>query len=114
MVFEGHTLTELTDGMCLFSVGSTSVNISQDKAIEIAKNAAKTFSYTTDGQAVSNLGVLDSSAPAVFHPNTKQGTLLYPCWYVTLNLDKTYPGGVNCLAVTVWADSGLVKEVKTA
>ncbi len=113
MVFEGRVLTELTDGMYLFRVGNTNVNISQDKAIETAKNAAKTFSYTADGQTVANLGVLDSSVTAVFHPNTKQGTLLYPCWYVTLYLDKTYPGGVNSVAVTVWADNGEVAQIKT-
>lgn len=113
VVFDGHTLTSLTDGMYLFSVGNTNVNISQDRAIEIAKNAAKTFSYTTEGQTISGLSVVESPVSAVFHPNTKQNTQLYPCWYVTLYLDKTYPGGINSIAVTVWADTGEVAQIKT-
>jgi len=114
LVFKNRALTELTDGMYLFTVGSKTVNISQDRAIEIAKNAAKTFSYTADGQTVTGLAVLESPVSAIFHPNTKQGTQLYPAWYIILYLDKTYPGGVNSLAVTVWADNGEVAQVKTA
>jgi DNA-binding transcriptional ArsR family regulator len=113
LVFKNRALTELTDGMYLFTVGSTTVNISQDRAIEIAKDAAKTFSYTADGQTVSGLKVLESPVTAVFHPNTKQGTALYPAWYITLYLDKTYPGGVNSIAVTIWADNGETAQIKT-
>ncbi len=112
LVFEGRVLTSLTDGMYLFSVGNTNVNINQDYAIEIARNAAKTFSYSINGQTVSSLEFLESPVLTVFHPNTRQGTQLYPCWYVTLYLDKTYLGGVNSVAVTVWADTGEVAQIK--
>lgn len=114
LVFKNRALTELTDGMYLFTVGSTTVNISQDRAIEIARDAAESFSYTADGQTVSGLKVLDSPVSAVFHPNTKQGTALYPAWYITLYLDKTYAGGVNSIAVTIWADNGEIAQTKTS
>jgi hypothetical protein len=114
LVFKNRVLTELTDGMYLFTVGSTTVNISADKAVEIARNAAKSFSWTADGQTVSGFTVLSEPVLAVFHPNTKQGLALYPCWYVTLYLDKTYPGGVNSIAVGVWADTGEISQIKTA
>ena len=113
LVFENRVLKELTDGMYLFTVGSTTVNISQDKAIELARNAAKGFSWTAEGKTVSGFTVLSTPVSAVFHPNTKQGLALYPCWYVTLYLDKVYPGGVNSIAVALWADTGEIAQIKT-
>jgi hypothetical protein len=113
LVFKNRALTELTDGMYLFTVGSITVNISQDRAVELARNAAKSFTWTADGQTVSGFTVLSTPSSAVFHPTTKQGTALYPCWYVTLYLDKVYPGGVNSIAVTIWADTGEIAQTKT-
>ena len=113
LVFENHVLKELTDGMYLFTVGSTTVNISQDKAVELARNAAKDFTWTADGKTISGFTVLSEPVSAVFHPNTKQSLALYPCWYVTLYLDKVYPGGVNSIAVTIWADTGETAQTKT-
>jgi hypothetical protein len=37
---------------------------------------------------------------------------LYPYWYVTLYLDKTYPGGVSEIGVGVWADTGQVASIQ--
>jgi hypothetical protein len=113
LVFKNRALTELTDGMHLFTVGSTTVNISQDRAVELARNAAKSYSWTEDGKTVSGFTVLSTPVSAIFHPTTKQGTTLYPCWYVTLYLDKVYPGGVNSIAVTIWADTGEIAQTKT-
>jgi hypothetical protein len=98
----------------LFSVGSTTVNISSDRAIEIAKNAIKSYAWTANGQTISDFKVLSEPVKVVFHPITKQGLALYPCWYVTLYLDKVYPTNVNSIGVGVWADTGEVALMQTS
>jgi hypothetical protein len=112
MVFEGRDLSSLTDGWFLFTVGSTTVNISSDKALELAQNALHSYSWTADGTTVSNFNVLPTPISVVFHPNTKNGLALYPQWTVTFYLDKVYAGNVNSIMVEIWANSGEVSQIK--
>ncbi len=113
LVFENHDLTQLTDGWFLFTIGSTTVNVSSDKALELARNAVKGYSWTANGSTVSNFNVLSEPVSVIFHPNTKNSLALYPQWTVTLYLDKVYPGGVNSITVEVWADTGEIAQIKT-
>jgi len=113
LVFENHDLTQLTDGCFLFTIGSTTVNVSSDKALELARNAVKGYSWTANGSTVSNFNVLSEPVSVIFHPNTKNSLALYPQWTVTLYLDKVYPGGVNSITVEVWADTGEIAQIKT-
>jgi DNA-binding transcriptional ArsR family regulator len=113
LVFENHVLKELTDGWFLFTIGSTEVNISNEEAIQIARNAVKDFTWEADGAVVSGFSVLEEPVSAVFHPTLREaGLALVPYWEVTLYLDKVYPGGVNRIVVGVWADTGEVRRVK--
>lgn len=113
LVFESHVLKELTDGWFLFGIGSTEVNISSEEAIEIARNAVEDFSWTVDGVIVSDFNVLEEPVLAVFHPTLREkGLALVPYWEVTLYLDKAYLGGVNRIAVGVWADTREVRRVR--
>jgi hypothetical protein len=111
LVFENHDLTQLTDGWFLFTIGSTTVNVSSDKALELARNAVKGYSWTANGSTVSNFNVLSEPVSVIFHPNTKNSLALYPQWTVTLYLDKVYPGGVNSITVEVWADTGEISQL---
>jgi hypothetical protein len=113
LVFENHVLTELSDDWALFSIGSTQVNTSQEQAIQIARNAAKDFSWNANGTQVSNFDILQEPVSAVFFPHPRNDPLvLIPYWYITLYLDKEYPGGVTSIAVGVWADNGQVANIK--
>ena len=113
LVFENNVLTQLTDGWFLFKIGSTTVNLSSEEAIEIARNSAEGFTWTADGAVVSGFTVLEEPVSAVFHPTPREEALaLVPYWYVTLYLDRVYPGGVNRIAVGVWADTGDVAVIK--
>jgi hypothetical protein len=58
LVFDNHDLETLTDGWFLFTIGSTTVNISSDKAVELAKIALSSYSWTVNGTTVSNFNVL--------------------------------------------------------
>jgi DNA-binding transcriptional ArsR family regulator len=114
-VFENRRLTELSDGWFLFTIGSTTVNISSDEAIEIARNYVKTYSWTADGEEVSNFIVMDNPVICVLLPHIRDenSVALIPYWYVTLFLDKEYPDKVDRIAVGLWADTGEVAHVRT-
>jgi len=112
--FENGVLKELTDGWYLFSIGSTEVNVSGEEALEIAKNAVRSFTWAAGGVTVPSFNVLDEPVSVVFHPIPRgQNLKLIPYWYIILYLDKVYPGGVNRIAVGVWADTGTVDQIRT-
>jgi len=113
LVFQQHVLQELSDDWFLYTVSDTQVNVSRDQAIRIARNAAQNFQWNADGVTVSNFNVRAEPVSAVFfpHPRTESLTLV-PYWFVTLYLDKEYPGGVNSITVGVWADTGAVANIQ--
>jgi hypothetical protein len=112
--YENNILTEFSDDWFLFKVGSAHVNISEDQAVLIAKNAAKGYSWIANGKQVTNFQILDNPVSAQFYPKPQASDIftLYPYWYVTLYLDKTYPEGVSQIAVGVWADTGEVSSIQ--
>ena len=113
LVFDNNILTQLTDGWFLLTAGSTTVNISQDQAVQIAKDFLKNYSWNANGTEVSNVTVLETPLSIQFSPHPRDQFLtLIPYWYVTLYLDKVYPDGVNRIAVGVWADTGQVANVQ--
>lgn len=114
LTFENNDLTDFIDDYYLFTIGSTTVNVSSTQALQLAINAVKGYSWTADGITVSNFTVLSEPVSVVFHPNTKNGLALYPQWTVTLYLDKVYPGGVNSLTVLIWADTGQVAQIQNS
>jgi hypothetical protein len=113
LVFQKNVLQELSDDWFLYMVGDAPVNISREEAIQIAKDAAKDFEWDADGMHVSIFNVLAEPVSAVFFPHTRRELLtLIPYWYITLYLDREYPGGVNIITVGVWADTGEVANIQ--
>jgi DNA-binding transcriptional ArsR family regulator len=112
--FQNHLLSEFTDGWFLFTIGSTHVSISQQQAILIAEDAAEDFSWNIDNTVVKNFTLVTSGVTAYWspHPRDPSSTDLIPFWYVTIPLDKTYPGQVKSLGVEVWGDNGEVGTIK--
>ena len=86
LTFENNDLTDFIDDYYLFTIGSITVNVSSDQAIQLAINAVKGYSWTANGTTVSNFTVLSTPVSVIFHPNTKNGLALYPQWTVTLYL----------------------------
>jgi DNA-binding transcriptional ArsR family regulator len=113
MVFKNRVLTELTDGYFLFTIADTRLTITQDEAVNIAKNYAKTLTWTIDNQQITGFTVLDEPVSVQLAPHPRSGsTGLIPYWYVVLRLDRTYTGGINTLTVGVFADNGQVVDVQ--
>jgi hypothetical protein len=114
LTFENNDLTDFIDDYYLFTIGSTTVNVSSNQALQLAINAVKGYSWTANGTTVSNVSVLSEPVSVVFHPNTKNGLALYPQWTVTLYLSKVYPGGVNSITVLIWADTGNIAQIQNS
>ena len=113
LTFENHILKEVTDGWFLFTVGSTEVNVSQEEAIEIARNAAQAFKWNADGVTVSNFNILTQPVTVLFNPTPREEPLaLVPYWSITFYLDKAYPGNVDRIAVGVWADTKEIADIR--
>jgi helix-turn-helix protein len=113
LVYNNYALTEFSDDWSLYNVGSTQINITQAQAVEIAMNSVKSYSWNANGTQVSNFQVLNSPVSAELYPKPRTDNLtLYPYWYVTLHLDKTYPGGVSEIGVGVWADNGQAVNIQ--
>ncbi len=112
LAYKDRTLTELTNDWYLFTVGSTTITVSNERAVQLAKNALSGYSWSASGQRISNFQVLSSPLTVVFHPSTKNDVVLYPQWTVTFYLDKVYSGGVYKISVGVWADTGEVAQIE--
>lgn len=114
-IFENRVLTELSDGWFLFTIGSNTVSVSRDEAIEIAREYVKSYRWTVDGTVVSDFNVLYEPVSCVLLPHVREenSVALIPYWYVTLYLDNIYPGDVDRIAVGLWADTGKVAHVRT-
>jgi hypothetical protein len=109
IIFKDSIITELSDSWFLYNVGNVQVNISSEQAIQIAREKARDFSWISNGTQVKDFVILNEPASAKLNPHPKNENLtLFPYWYITLHLDKVYPGGVSGIAVGVWADTGEV------
>lgn len=113
MIFENWYLKELTDGYFLFSIGTSNLEVSQDKAVTIAKNYVKGLTWNIEGTQVSGFNVLDEPVSVQLAPHPRTGSSgLIPYWYIVLRLDKTYAGGINTVTVGIYADNGEVQHVQ--
>ena len=111
-IFDDGVLQSLVDGYFLFHVGSTEVNISSEEAINIAISQAMNFSWTVEGIEVRNFKILEEPVSTGLLPHIREEPLaLIPYWYVTLQLDKVYPGDISRIAVGLWADTGKVASI---
>ncbi len=112
--FENGIISKFSDDWFLYKVGSTQASVTKDQAIGIAREAVKTFSYNSSGTQVSNLQILGdpSYVALVSHTKESNSLTLYPYWYVTLYLDRTYPGGITQITMGIWADSGIIENIQ--
>jgi hypothetical protein len=112
--FDGNSLEEFTDGYYLYRVGSTKLNVSEEEAVAMAREYAKSISWTADGEVVKNFTVLQEPVETQLWPHLRgDGLDLVPYWYVTLHLDKIYPGNIDRVGFGIWADTGEFSAYKT-
>ncbi len=106
-VFRDGAFSGFIDHRARFSIGDTTVNISKEKAIAIAMEYIKNYSYQmADDYWISDFNITEEKTVANLIPTVKEDNVLYPHWSVTLYLNQTYPGSVTSLLLGIWADSG--------
>ena len=112
MTFNNDVLTALTDGYFLFTIANTNLTFNSSQAEAAAKSHVEAMTWTINGTETSDLKVQNIvSVQMLPHPRGTSVALI-PYWYVVMNLDKTYAGGFNEVAVGVWADNGDVADVQ--
>jgi hypothetical protein len=113
MTFQNNILMTMTDNYFLFKKGNSVVSVTKEKAVEIAENYVKTMTYTIEGQQVSDFKTTSPVLSIQMVPHVRGGSVnLYPYWYIELNLDTIYPGGLNMVAVGIYADTGQVADAQ--
>jgi hypothetical protein len=114
-------LNYFIDDWNLYKIGSTSVNLSEKDAIDIAMDRAK--NYSPDSTEIGTIGGIRFNvtnamiierflAPAIYAGadavRSEDPLELYPMYNVWVSLDKFYLGNVYGFNVYIWADT---KEV---
>jgi hypothetical protein len=112
LIFQNGTLKLFSDHWNRYPIGSADASISEEQAINIAKERVKSYSYAMENATVDNLAVNEKSnwthAELTMEP---RGDALYPRWEVYLPLDRLYPGMVTSIRVTLWADTGDIESI---
>ena len=111
IVFRNGVLVDMIDGWNLFNIGSTTVSVSSERAVTLARNALSGYQWADNGVVVTSFQYNREPVSIVFHPNTKNDLTLYPEWVVTFYLDKVYAGGDYMIVVFIWADTGEVAAI---
>ncbi|MDR2707694.1 MAG: winged helix-turn-helix domain-containing protein [Nitrososphaerota archaeon] len=113
MTFQYNILTTMTDSYYLFQKGSSTISITQEQAIGIAEDYVKTMSYIIEGQSVSDFKTTSPPLSIQMVPHVRGGSVeLYPYWYIELNLDKIYSGGLTIVSIGIYADTGQVADAQ--
>jgi hypothetical protein len=112
MVFQDGILKDLTDGWGLYSIGSTTVTVDNERAVSLAKSALSGYQWSSGGVVVSSFQYNPTPALVLFRPATKNDLTLYPQYSVTFFLDKVYAGNAYMIVVYIWADTGKVAAIE--
>jgi hypothetical protein len=122
--YETGFLSYFIDNWDIYKIGSTEVNVSQQKAIEIAMDKAKSFTWgtTLDNKTcedlkynVTNAMVWETVFANSLYMNNPRGQdllTLYPVRHIWVSFDKFYPCNVYGMNVYVWADTGEIGQIQ--
>ena len=123
--FTNGFLTAFVNNWQLYSIGSTSIQLSREEAVAIALDTARNHSWSAqleeDTLDVANLNekrtswtalVFDGSLGAN-ETRSEDPLMLYPVWCIALTLNKWY-GQLYGIQVDIWADTGEVRSVQEA
>lgn len=112
------------DNWNLHKIGSVTVNISEEQAVNTAMAYARTYSWPAENDndtfPVKNFNVTGAMmVETVFRssliadtPRNNDLLTLYPMRHVWVSLDKFYPGNVYGFNVYVWADTGAIAHIQ--
>lgn len=106
---EGNFMT-MGDARTVFVIGDTSVNVSAEKAIDIALENLQFYSYEMpDGSVVKDFKVSRDGVIATMGTFTGDYELR-PYWKIEMLLDEVAPGNVFGITVFIWANTGEISS----
>ncbi len=110
--FANDRFKGFSDRSSLYHIGSSSVNISKEEAIQITKDLAKDQSTikvsTTDGAYKEiTFNLTDEHLVSELQVSSRDPFTMYPLWYVRFYFDNPY-GGTDGFQAGIWADTGEV------
>lgn len=101
------SLYSFSDTRNLYTIGSTSVNISKEEAIVLSYMYAENLTWTIGNTEVTDFNIVEEGTdPELLTRSRDEPLKLYPYWYVLLYLDDIYPGNIRHVQVMFWADTG--------
>ena len=122
--YKSGFLKYFVDTWDLYKIGSTAVNLSEEEAVAIAMERAKTHSWKV-GSGNNTFEVKDFKVtkPMVTQlvfctslyadkARSDDPLTLYPMWRIGVGLDKFYPGNVYGIYVDIWADTKEIRHVQ--
>jgi hypothetical protein len=112
--FKNSTFYAFTDDRSYIQIGSTEVNISENDAVASALKQASSFSWSYNGESISNFTIQTGNLYAQLLTKARYAERpleLYPYWMVTLPLNGYYPGFVTMIIVEFWADTGELNRI---
>ncbi len=117
IVFRDGAVETFNNQWNLLNVGSSTVNVSKEEAINLAMERAKTFSWKVGSDPstateVTSFVILKTPVESQLSFQARDADTLYPFWRIDLHLDKIYPGGVSNIAVGLWADTGQIQYIQ--
>jgi predicted transcriptional regulator len=113
MTFQNNILITMTDSYFLFQKGSSVISVTEEEAIKIAENHVKTLTETIEGQQVTGFQLQSPPLSVQLVPHTRGNSVeLYPYWYIEFRLETIYAGGINVIAIGLYADTGQVANVQ--
>ena len=121
--YENGYLKYFIDNWDLYAIGSTQVNISEKRAIEIALEASESFSWNIGSGdnlvAIKNFTVANAMLWETVYCSSlyadvarnEDSLALYPLRHIWVSLDKFYPANVYGFNVYIWADTGEICSI---
>ena len=107
--FRNGIVCGFDDNWRLYTAGSTDINFSEEEAINVALEHLEDFSWTAGDEEVTEFEIIEEPRPVeLITTRNREPLTLYPCWQIALYLDKIYPGNINRILLTIWADTGEV------
>jgi len=109
--FRNGIVCGFDDNWRLFTHGSTDLIFSEEEAVNVALEYLEDFSWTAGDEVVTEFEIVEEPRTVeLLTTMSREALTLNPCWRIELYLDKVYPGNVNRIMVTIWADTGEIRS----
>jgi hypothetical protein len=90
-----------------YTAGSADINFSEEEALNVALEYLEDFSWSAGDEEVTDFKIVEEPRHAeLITTRSREPLTLYPYWRIELYLDKVYPGNVNRISLSIWADTG--------